>query len=702
MVNKMKQKKTENSIKMLLFLMVVFLLKILLMFCFSSDYQDAMFYPFVNQFLNGLGGEHWNTYEFYYQNGMMSSFPYPPLMLLIEAIPVGIIRVFNLQNPFILCFIFKIPILLFDCLCTWTLMELFPQKRKYAILLCFTSPIILYAGYMHGQLDIIPTALLLLSILVLFKKCKGYQWIFGLILASCILTKQHTASAFPILLIYMMKRDGLRKTLQASVTAIFIIAGFISPFWSEGFYHQVVFNQEQNMVLKVFFSYGSMQLILPLIALLFLYLKVLYTDKMNKELMLSFCGLLFMVFLVFVPPMPGWYIWIVPFITIFFMEVSLDKYKNLFLYISLNVCYLVYFLFLHKTEYTDLYFWGSSMEYLKNMIPMGTSVIRNIMFTMLTGLLIYTVYQMYCMGILTNTLYQRGALAFTIGIAGDSGSGKTTILERIYSILGRKNILEIEGDGDHKWERGEKMWEQYTHLDPKANYLYRQARDIKKLKEGKSVYRVEYDHNSGTFTEEHKVSPRKYIMVCGLHSLYLPQMRKTLDLKIYMDTEESLRRYWKIHRDTEHRGYSPQQITEQINTRMADSIKYIMPQKQYADLVIQYLDRNLTDCFAEEYKLCISLKFTVSSALDLEPLMKRLKEEKIEVNYEYAENLEKQVILIDGETLEKASPSFATIGYEMIPQLEEITVQGFSADIRDAIMELFILAVISGKMKGDI
>lgn len=59
------------------------------------------------------------------------------------------------------------------------------------------------------------------------------------------------------------------------------------------------------------------------------------------------------------------------------------------------------------------------------------------------------------------------------------------MLELINSLLGRKEVLEIEGDGDHKWERGEEMWNSYTHLDPRANFLYRQALDLQMLREGK-------------------------------------------------------------------------------------------------------------------------------------------------------------------------------------------------------------------------
>ncbi len=70
-----------------------------------------------------------------------------------------------------------------------------------------------------------------------------------------------------------------------------------------------------------------------------------------------------------------------------------------------------------------------------------------------------------------------------IGIAGDSGAGKTRLLEKIEHLFGTgKDILFLEGDGDHRWERGDENWEQYTALDPQANYLYRQAENIKNLR----------------------------------------------------------------------------------------------------------------------------------------------------------------------------------------------------------------------------
>lgn len=667
------------------------------MFGFSSDYQDGMFFPFVNQFLSGLGGKDWNPWEYYSRTGLVSSFPYPPLMLLIESVPVLFIRLFHIWNPLLSRFLFRLPVLLFDCVCMLVLSGMFPEKKRYIAVLYFASPVILYSGYMHGQLDIIPTAFLICAIAKLMDQKKGFQWWFGIFMAAAVMTKQHTLAAAPILLLFMWKRDGWKMVLQAAAAFGALTAALLLPFWSPGFYRQVILNQEQTLMMRVFMEYGRIRVILPVLALMLLYLKAFFIEKMNRKLLFGFCGTLFAVFLILVPPMPGWYTWVVPFIAIFFISAGLERYKNLLLYGAWNISYLLYFVFFHDAGQTDLYFLNDSMDFLK----IRNDSLQNLIFTVMTGCLLYIAYQMYQKGIASNSLYKRGNLPFLIGISGDSGSGKSCMLELIHSLLGRKNVLEIEGDGDHKWERGEDMWKFYTHLDPRANFLYRQAKDLQMLREGKNIYRVEYDHATGRFSDKRRIVPKKYIVVCGLHSLYLPQMRRNLDLKIYMDTEETLRCYWKIQRDIGSRGYTPEKIIKQIQARKEDGEKYIVPQKKYADLVIQYLDTQLKDCWIQNYTPCISIKFTVSAAIDLEDLIELLREEGVEIRWDYSGDLDRQTVIVDGKTLKSSGLHAGEIAGKTIPQIEELTVSGFSDDPEDGIRELFLLLVLSYKMRGE-
>lgn len=511
-------------------------------------------------------------------------------------------------------------------------------------------------------------------------------------------TKLHILAVLPVLGIYIQKKYGLKKALFLIISPVLLTTLLILPYLNSNFIYGVLFNQEQAILTNVFFQFTDRRIFIPILAVLIIYLKMYGLDNINKDLLFSFCGLLFSAFLLFIPPMPAWYIWIVPFMTIFLINVPSGKYKNIMIFFLLNGMYLVYFLFSHKTPYVDLYFLGFDLSWIK----FSNATINNFSFTFLSALLLYSTGLMYQLGIVSNSFYKRRNIPFTIGISGDSGSGKSELLQEIQTILGQENLLVIEGDGDHKWERGKEEWSRYTHLDPKANYLYRQARDIQSLRDGEAVKRVDYDHGTGKFTNSHRMSPKRYIVLCGLHSFYLPQMRNVLDLKIFMDTDETLRRYWKIQRDTMSRGYSKEKIVEQIKERIPDAQKYIVPQKEYADVVIQYFDRNLKDCFEEHHKEVLSLRVVTSAAINMEPLMQKLQKFGIHVEFDYSGDLNKQTVVFDGDTFQKAHLPFDWIANELIPQMDELTQRNLDCeDNLTGIVRLVLLLLISCKMKGE-
>ena len=125
-----------------------------------------------------------------------------------------------------------------------------------------------------------------------------------------------------------------------------------------------------------------------------------------------------------------------------------------------------------------------------------------------------------------------------IAIAGDSGSGKTT-LSKILNLLFKKSCL-LETDRYHKWERGDKNYKQYTHLNPKANYLERMSQDVLQFKIGLDIYQVDYDHSTGKFTQKQEIKNKKNMILCGLHTLYQENINEILNIKIYLDTDREL------------------------------------------------------------------------------------------------------------------------------------------------------------------
>lgn len=90
-----------------------------------------------------------------------------------------------------------------------------------------------------------------------------------------------------------------------------------------------------------------------------------------------------------------------------------------------------------------------------------------------------------------------------IAISGDSGSGKTTLMHYLNNLY-KENVLKLETDRYHKWERGNENYKTITHLNPYANHLELLETDIYNLKIGNEIYQVDYDHKTGKFTEKEK------------------------------------------------------------------------------------------------------------------------------------------------------------------------------------------------------
>lgn len=178
------------------------------------------------------------------------------------------------------------------------------------------------------------------------------------------------------------------------------------------------------------------------------------------------------------------------------------------------------------------------------------------------------------------------SIANSIAISGDSGSGKTTISKLINDTF--NETLQLECDRYHKWSRGDPMWKDITHLNPEANYLVKMRKDYFDLKIGNNIYQVDYDHGTGKFTQPTEIEAKQNIILCGLHTLYDKEISDNTNLNIYLDPELNLKIYWKIKRDVEKRGYSVEKVLNNIKKRDIDYNNYIYPQRESADLIINY------------------------------------------------------------------------------------------------------------------
>lgn len=175
---------------------------------------------------------------------------------------------------------------------------------------------------------------------------------------------------------------------------------------------------------------------------------------------------------------------------------------------------------------------------------------------------------------------------FTIGVAGDSGSGKTSFTRGIRSIFGSDLVSTITLDDYHLLDRAGRTHGGLTALDPRANRIDQLEHDLIQLKRGVPVEKPVYNHATGTFDTPVIFRPKKILILEGLHTLYTPMLRKYLDFTLFVDPVKQVKYDWKIRRDMKKRGYSREQVIGEISQREPDYLSYIDPQKEFADAVI--------------------------------------------------------------------------------------------------------------------
>ncbi len=173
-----------------------------------------------------------------------------------------------------------------------------------------------------------------------------------------------------------------------------------------------------------------------------------------------------------------------------------------------------------------------------------------------------------------------------IGVAGDSGSGKSTLTQSISNLLGKDMVSFFSLDDYHTEDRETRKKTGHLPLDPKINDLKLAAEHIRELRRGKAVIKPVYNHKTGKFDPPEVFEPKKIVIVEGLHTLY-DELRKYLDLKIYVDPSREIKWAWKIKRDVGERGYREDDVWMEIRKREPYYKRYIDFQKIYADVVIK-------------------------------------------------------------------------------------------------------------------
>jgi uridine kinase len=177
-----------------------------------------------------------------------------------------------------------------------------------------------------------------------------------------------------------------------------------------------------------------------------------------------------------------------------------------------------------------------------------------------------------------------------IGIAGGSGSGKTTVAQVILQRVGRDRIAFLQHDSYYKDLSGlpptQRADVNFDHPDSLETELL--IEHIASLRDGKPVEVPIYDFSSDRRTgKTFTVNPCRVILVEGILLFTEPELRKMFDVKIFVDTDADLRFIRRLERDITERGRTTASVIEQyIHTVRPMHLEFVEPSKRYADVII--------------------------------------------------------------------------------------------------------------------
>ena len=177
-----------------------------------------------------------------------------------------------------------------------------------------------------------------------------------------------------------------------------------------------------------------------------------------------------------------------------------------------------------------------------------------------------------------------------IGIAGGSGSGKTTVAQEILNRVGPARISFLQHDAYYKDLSGlppaQRAAVNFDHPNSLETELL--IEHIELLKAGKPVSVPIYDFAHHSRTEESfEVLPRRVILVEGILIFAEPDLRELFDVKIFVDTDDDVRLIRRMQRDIEERGRTAENVIKQyMATVRPMHLEFVEPSKRYADVII--------------------------------------------------------------------------------------------------------------------
>lgn len=542
---------------------------------FATPWTHAhWFAPFLESIAQNPSADPWTA--FLARGGDPMSFPYGPVYILAYGPLTWLGHALSGADG--AAFGLRFSVLAFD-IALMLVMRRLSQDRDLAATLYWLSPIAIYVNYWHGQLDVLPTLILMLALVILHAR---RFFVAGAAFAASVAAKFSMVLAAPFVAIYLIgggRFAGMRWRAAATLALGALICAPI--LLSPGFRDMVLGTPEVERLYKLAIPVqdGIRLFALPVALLAFFYV-CWRVRRFNFNMLVSAIGAAFLCLILLTPPAPGWTMWVLPFLTL-----HMVRFRGAAMLIG--AVFSVLFLVFHITVSTGATLaTGEDWTLALGLGLLGGERLHSILYSLYFMAGFALLAQMFWRGIFTDPYYLATRRPLVIGIAGDSGTGKDTLADAVEAMFDVGASSKIAGDDYHHWDRNKPMWRALTHLNPRANDLEQFDADVLALAAGRPVRARHYDHAVGTMTKPRDRPSREIVIAHALHALHNPGVCAAYDLKIFLDMDESLRRDLKVKRDVTKRGHAPEVVLESIERRAMDGGRYIRPQRDAADVVL--------------------------------------------------------------------------------------------------------------------
>lgn len=542
--------------------------------------QIHLFAPFLGYTIEHPSLDVWSTWV--NSGGAPDAFPYGPAMVVPATFGALIGQL--TQLPFgielglgLLAMIVEGAIWLLSISALKT-----SEQRKSAAVLFALSPILIFSVYLHGQLDLIPTVLILLSMLT----AQSEKWRrSGLWLGLAIAAKLSALLVLPVVVVFLARNRRFRSSFLPFVQGLtpgLIIA--LIPLLSSG-YRRMVLDAPQ---IESFFGFGiplggdNLLLLAPLAVVAALAITWHYR-RGNVDLFILIVAILLAAVPVLVPASPGWFLWALPLLVL--LASQLHRRHRWYLMM----------MFAAEGAWTAVTSSWAALRFNPTVILPGDFLSRlfetdgqltSLIGTAAVACAIVVLASLWRAAAKEFNSYNLSRAPLTIAVAGDSSTGKDTMCRLVGDVFADANPAFVMGDDYHIHERGSSAWRTKTHLDPAANSLSQMATDFNRLAAGESVWSRHYDHERGRFTSPRQIRAGDLIIANGLHVLN-SSISENVDLSVFLDMDETLRTLLKLRRDVTVRGHTKAAVLDSIDRRAADKDAFITPQEGMADLIIR-------------------------------------------------------------------------------------------------------------------